>query len=88
MPDPNRLPWRIDDRLAGMTLGALIEQRAVIVIDCDSCPNVARWTAKDMERRFHRQRHLTLREIGPKLRCSKCRSEWVRIARNDRARPL
>jgi hypothetical protein len=84
MPEPNRLPWRIEEGLAGTPLGTLIQERTVIVLDCDSCPNRVRWGAEDLERRFQRRRNLTLGEIGPRLRCSKCRSEWVRIERDHR----
>jgi hypothetical protein len=83
MPEPNRPAALIEDGLANLPFWMLIEQRAVIVMECEACHHVGKWDAETMERRFHRHRGLTLRKIAPLLRCSapKCGSEWVWISR-------
>jgi hypothetical protein len=82
MPEPNRPSFVIEDLVAGLPFWLLIEQQAMIRFDCNACYHVGRWTAGDIERRFSGHPGLTLRKIGPKLRCSKCRSEWVHVARD------
>jgi hypothetical protein len=80
MPEPNRPAFLIEDRIAGLQLRQLIEQQAVVRITCDACHHAGRWTAGDIERRLGDYQGLPLREIGLWLRCSVCKSEWVRVA--------
>ena len=89
MPEPNRPPFLIEENLDSVPFWMLIEQRAVIVFECDACHHCGTWTAETMERLFHNDRGLTLRHVAPRLRCSKpkCHSQWVRISRAYNSRP-
>jgi hypothetical protein len=80
MPEPNRPPWRIAEGLGGVAIWRLVERNVTLVITCDACPHFAKRASADLERRFRRQRGRTLAWIAPKLRCSRCRSEWLRIS--------
>lgn len=80
MPEPNhRPPWRIEERLVRFAIRELIERRVTVVIECDACQHVAKWTAADLKRRLSQQTRRSLAWIAPKLRCSRCRSSWVRL---------
>jgi hypothetical protein len=81
MPEPNRAPWLIEPAIAGVTVGQLIERRVAINLACHACPHWARWTADELTRRFGNRTGLTLRQLAPRIRCSRCRSEWVEIGR-------
>jgi hypothetical protein len=81
VPEPNRPPYVIEAQIAGLPFSQLIEQQAVVRFDCDACSHVGRWTAAEIARRFKGRPSLTLLKVGPKLRCSACRSEWVHVAR-------
>ncbi|MDR3513451.1 MAG: hypothetical protein P4L73_17570 [Caulobacteraceae bacterium] len=80
MPEPSRPPWRIADGLGGLAIWSLVDQRVTLVIECDSCPHFAKWTPADLDRRFRRHRGRSLSWIAPRLRCSRCKSNWVRIS--------
>ncbi|QUD90581.1 hypothetical protein [Phenylobacterium montanum] len=81
MPEPTRRPpWQIDDKLGGWPIWSLVEQRATIQIECDSCPHFAQWTPADLDRKFRKARGDTFARIAPKLRCTRCRSNWVRVS--------
>ena len=81
MPEPNRRPpWRIADGLGPWAVWQLVDQRVVLAIACDSCPHAARWGPDQLRRRFRRHQGRTIAWIAPRLRCSKCRSEWIRIS--------
>ena len=80
MPEPNRTPWRVAPDIADRTVSQLIEGRVSVVLDCESCPHMATWTPTDVGRRLGRHRDKTLNALAPRLRCSRCRSEWVRIS--------
>jgi hypothetical protein len=58
----------------------LIEHRMSVVLDCESCRHVATWTPADIGRRFGGHGDKGFGWLGPRLRCSHCRSEWVRIS--------
>ncbi len=62
----------------------LIEERARIIIECDSCNHRGEWTAETLERLFSRHRGKNLRMVASKLRCRECRSEWIHISRDYR----
>jgi hypothetical protein len=53
-----------------------------VIIECESCRHKASWSPEDLARRFDTARETTLNRIGPKLRCGRCRSEWVRLFRD------
>jgi len=81
VPEPShRPPWRIEDRLGGWPIWSLIEQRATILIQCDACQHLARWTPEDLGRKLRRSRGHTIARIAPRLRCARCRSNWVRVS--------
>src|ERR1700761_8157281 len=75
MPEPNRLTCLVDQELAGAPLELLIEQDAVIALECHACHHEAFWRADDLRRKFPHRAGLTFGLIGPRLRGSQCRSE-------------
>lgn len=82
MPEPNRPPWLIEPALAGVTVARLIKQDAAIGLACHACHHRTRWTAGELRRRFSPWPGVTVRDLAPRLRCSRCKSEWVEIGRD------
>ena len=80
MPEPNRAPWLIDGRLGGWAVWKLVENRVTVAIKCDACGHVAEWRPVDLDRKFAGARGRNMTWIAPRLRCSRCRSNWVRIS--------
>lgn len=80
MPEPNRVPWLIEEQLGGWAVWQLCEMNVVLTIKCDACQHSARWTPADTKRRLRRHTGRPLWMIARKLRCSACRSEWLRIS--------
>jgi transcriptional regulator GlxA family with amidase domain len=80
MPEPSGPPWRVEPKLEAQTIRTLVANREAVVIRCDACRNLARWVPSDLERRFHAHMGVTFARIAPRLRCSRCRSEWVRVS--------
>ena len=80
MPEPSRPPWQIVEGLGGWPFWSLIEQRVTVVIECDSCPHFAKWTPADMQRKCARNMSRTFARIAPRLRCSRCKSNWLRVS--------
>jgi hypothetical protein len=81
MPEPNhRPPWQIAGKLGGWAIWQLVEQRVTLVIECDACPNVAKWAPADLNRHLGMVRGRSLAWVAPYLRCSRCKSEWIRIS--------
>lgn len=80
MPEPNRAPWRISDDLKDWHVWQLIEAGATLVFQCDACPHEARWPPAEIARRLGRHRGRTMIWLGPRLKCSACRSCWMRIS--------
>ena len=84
MPEPNHRPaCRLEEGLGSARLSRLIEQRAVIAIECDNCNRRADWSADHMQRRLGQWRDKTIGQIAPRLRCSRCRSRWLHVWRAD-----
>lgn len=82
MPEPNRLTCLVEQGLAAVPLEQLIEQGDVIALECHACHHEAFWKPDDLRRKFPRHRGgLTFGVIGPRLRCSQCRSEWLQVVR-------
>lgn len=81
MPEPNRAPWLIKPALADVTVARLIEGRTAINLACHACPHWARWPADELARRFGTRPGLTVRQLAPRIRCGRCRSEWIEIGR-------
>jgi hypothetical protein len=79
MPEPNRTPWLIDPDLAGTPMARLIDTGAVVRLVCHACRHPARWDAGELRRRFAGRATLTFRGLAPRLRCGRCRSEWVEV---------
>jgi len=88
MPEPNRLPWRIDPEIAQVAFWKLVEQRVTVVVECASCNHKAEWGPAQLDRMFRRQRGKNLAWIASRLRCRACRSEWVSLAAKDGGRRL
>jgi transcriptional regulator GlxA family with amidase domain len=88
MPEPNRLPWRIDPEIAQVAFWRLIEQRITVVLECTACHHKAEWPPNELERLFRRQSGKTLAWYAHRLRCRACRSEWVSVAAKEGGRRL
>jgi hypothetical protein len=89
MPEPNRSPALVDQGLNGIPFWMLIEQRATLRLECEACHHVAIWTPEWMHAKFYEHhRGKTVRDIASRLRCPvpKCRSDWVWIVRDYKAR--
>lgn len=81
MPEPSgRPPWRIEPALERLSIRLLVESRETVLIRCDACPHVARWLPDDLKQRFRANLGATFARIAPRLRCQRCRSEWVRVS--------
>jgi hypothetical protein len=89
MPEPNRTPSVIEPAIAAMTVGQLVEQRAAIGLACHACRHEATWSPAELERRFTRARSATVRQLAPRLRCGRCKSEWIEVwrAKSGAGRP-
>jgi hypothetical protein len=81
MPEPNRTPWLIDADVAGLPIAQLIARDVVLRLVCHACRHPATWDARELSRRFSARPTLTFRTLGPRLRCGRCRSEWVQVFR-------
>jgi hypothetical protein len=81
MPEPNRPPWQVGADLDGLPIWALVADAVTVRLECESCHHAAEWRPGDLDRLFRRVPTKTLSQIGPKLRCRACRSEWVRVSR-------
>ena len=80
MPEPNhRPPWQIEDGLGARTIRELLDQAVTLIIECDGCSHRASWGPKDLARRFGRKPARSVAALAPRLRCSKCRSEWIKV---------
>jgi hypothetical protein len=80
MPEPNRPPWRVDPDIGARPARQLIERGVSVMLDCESCLHIATWGPADIARRFGGHADRSFNWLGPRLRCSHCRSEWVRIS--------
>jgi len=80
MPEPNRSPWQIQPGLGGWPFWSLVEQRVTVILECEACHHEARWTPAEIDRRSRKVRSKNFGWIARKLRCSKCRSEWVKVS--------
>jgi hypothetical protein len=80
MPEPNRPPWRIASDLDGKAIGWLVDQRMTVWLQCDACPHEVKWEPADLDRKFAKVRGSAMAHIAPRLRCGRCRSEWLRIS--------
>jgi hypothetical protein len=78
---PNRLPWIVDETIQKQTIGRLIEERAVFILQCHGCWHEAIWGAVELHDRFPGKRHVVFDRVAPHLRCSKCHSEWLQVVR-------
>jgi hypothetical protein len=80
MPEPNRHPWRIAPDLDNVPISQLLERCLDIALECEACPHVATWTPEDVRQRLGGNANKTFNALAKRLRCSRCRSGWVRIS--------
>jgi hypothetical protein len=83
MPEPNRPPCLIEPAIADVAVVRLIEQQAAIGLACHACPHRALWSTAELRQRFSRRPTLTFRQLAPRLRCGRCKSEWIEVGRAD-----
>ena len=79
MPEPNREPYRLQPELAGWAFWQLVEMRATVIIECDACHHKAEWTPEILRSRSRRMPSKNFKWIVRRLRCSKCRSNWLMV---------
>ncbi len=84
MPEPNhRPPWQMEETLGARSIRELVDGQATLTIDCDACCHRARWDPEELARRFGRKPSRSVAALARRLRCSKCRSEWIRLFTSD-----
>ena len=81
MPEPNRPPWRVADDLSGFAFRDIIAARLSVRLVGESCRHKVEWSPDDLGRRFEKTPDATFNRVGRRLRCGKCRSDWVMISR-------
>ena len=81
MPEPNRPPWQVSDDIARMYGWQILERRIGLVLQCDGCGRVTEWPSRFLQKYFAQLRRVRMTEIASRLRCAKCRSNWVRVCR-------
>ncbi len=80
MPEPNhRPPWQIEDGLGAQTIRQMLDRAVTLTIECDACSHRANWGPEELGRRFGRKPARCVAALAARLRCSKCRSEWIKI---------
>jgi hypothetical protein len=80
MPEPSRPPWKIAGDIADWAVWQLADMRITVVIACDACHHTANWSPDDLRRRLSRYRGRKFQWFASRLRCSQCRSPWVRVS--------
>mgnify|MGYP001219765329 CR=1 FL=1 len=80
MPEPNRAPWRLHKDLAALYGWQVVESGLTLVIECDGCARASEWPPRLAKRNFAKRLRLRVPEIASRLRCAKCRSNWVKIS--------
>ena len=76
MPEPNRPPFRIEQRIEGWQLSQIADAKLSLVVLCDACPNFRGWKPMELRRDFV---DAPIEAIAPRLRCGRCRSAWIRV---------
>lgn len=86
MPGSETAPtFRIADGLDQIRVWELVEAKATLVVECAACRRRSLWTPEFMQRRLRRLSGKRLVTLAIKLRCSACRSPYVRIWRQPAA---
>jgi hypothetical protein len=79
MPEPNRPPWQVAPELNALYGWQLLESGMGLSIHCDACGRITEWHHAFLKRRFKNLQRVRMPEIASRLRCSKCRSNWVKV---------
>ena len=80
MPEPNhRPPFQVARDIAGWPLWVLIDHRTVVMLECDACHHRTSWSPGYMAKAFPTYRGKSLEWLAGRLRCGRCRSEYVRL---------
>lgn len=80
MPEPNRPPWQVHKDIAPLYGWQFIESGLTLVVECDGCGRLTEWPHRLVKRNFARLRRLRMPDIASRLRCAKCRSNWVKVS--------
>lgn len=80
MPEPNRTPWQVHKDIAGYYGWQLLESGLTLVIECDACGRTTEWPTRFLARYFAKLQRVRMPEIASRLRCGKCRSNWVKVS--------
>jgi hypothetical protein len=79
MPEPNRAPWQVHKDIAPLYGWQMVESGLTLVIECDGCARVSEWPPRLVKRNLAKLHRVRMPEIASRLRCAKCRSNWVKI---------
>jgi hypothetical protein len=80
MPEPNRPPWQVHKDIAPLYGWQMVESGLTLVVQCDACGRVAKWPPRLVARYLGKLKRVRMPEIASRLRCGKCRSNWVKVA--------
>lgn len=88
MPEPNRPPWQVHKDIAPLYGWQLLESGLTLVIECDACGRTTEWPTRFLARYFAKLQRVRMPEIASRLRCGKCRSNWVKVSGKREVRGL
>jgi len=80
MPEPNRPPWQVHKDIAPLYGWQFLESGLTLVVECDACSRVAEWPPRVAARHLEKLKRVRMPEIASRLRCGKCRSNWVKVS--------
>ncbi|MDZ4868479.1 MAG: hypothetical protein SGI91_14260 [Alphaproteobacteria bacterium] len=80
MPEPNRSPWQVHQDIAQLYGWQILESGLTLVVECDACARVVEWPPRFVARYFANLKRVRMPEIASRLRCGKCRSNWVKVS--------
>lgn len=83
MPELNRPAFQVAGDIRLLSLAALIERGITVNLECEACYHKADWTPEFMEHALARHLATPIWIVARNLRCSECRSEYVRVWKTD-----
>ncbi|MFM9863970.1 MAG: hypothetical protein ACKVRO_10215 [Micropepsaceae bacterium] len=80
MPEPNRMPWQVHKDIAPLYGWQFVESGLTLVVECDGCGRVSEWPHRLVKRNFAKLGRKRMPDIASRMRCAKCRSNWVKVS--------
>jgi hypothetical protein len=82
MPHPDRRPqYVVGDDLGPVHIWRLVDQRIGLRIQCDACDHATEWPPRLLQDRLRKRLGQTVFMVAAKLRCTRCRSNFIHIGR-------